>query len=229
MIRERSFKFKKLQLEIYVKKDTVGNGKWRIRSMEEMILAVDFDDTIAASNPAVIAWHNVTYGTQHPVAPGNYHLERLWGISSFEVEKRFSEYVESVAHDKVDPVPHAVPILRDLAQKYRIHLITGRTQEAERRTRVWINAYLPGVFTDLHFTGEFVHSRNIRRTKGQLARALGANVFIEDATHYAVEIAGTSFGTRVILLDTIWNKGFVHPRVERVTSWLDVSKLLETT
>ena len=193
---------------------------------DRAVCGVDYDDTLAMSNEALIALHNERYGTSHEVGPDSYDLPVLWGVSRDEVERRFMEYVESVAHDRVEALPHARKVLQVLSERFDIALITGRLEETERRTRVWLNAVTPGVFSDLVFTNQFSRVPGKVRTKGHVCIELKVDVFIEDSASHAIQVVEHSPKTRVLLLDTIWNQGFKHPRIERVPSWKHLPRLL---
>lgn len=193
----------------------------------QAVLAVDFDDTIAQSNEAVIAWHNQAYGTSHDVGPESYDLSVLWNVHREEVERRFMEYVDSMMHDRVRPMPHAVEALAALSRTYDIHMVTGRLEGTEIRTRVWVNAVMSGIFSDLHFTSHFAQDPARRRKKSSVCQRIGARFFVEDSAAMAAEVADNASDTTVFLLDSIWNQGFMHPRVTRVRSWREILDVLK--
>ncbi|MEN9561339.1 MAG: hypothetical protein RIQ56_612 [Candidatus Parcubacteria bacterium] len=189
-------------------------------------VGVDFDDTLASSNHAVIAWHNRRYGTDHQVGPGSYLLSQVWQVTRAVAEERFNEFVDSPYHDKIELVPFAYDVLKSLRDQCEFFLVTGRMDDTELRTRTWLNACSPSVFSDLIFANYFSNDPSRKRNKGEICTSLRLDAFIEDSPGHADHILTHAENTRLILLDTIWNRDFIDSRFVRATSWRDVPRLL---
>jgi uncharacterized HAD superfamily protein len=194
--------------------------------MNKLNVAVDFDDTTALTNQAVISWHNRRYKTDHEVGPDSYVLTRLWGVDRREAERRFAEFVDDMAHDRIDPLPGASQALQGISVFANVHLVTGREEYLEGRTRVWLNAITPGVFTDCHFLNHYSPER--RMPKSAICAEQDIHAIVEDSVVQVADILQNASSTLVLLMDTIWNQGFHHPRIVRVRSWGQVERILHS-
>ena len=86
-----------------------------------------------------------------------------------------------------------------------------------------INKHFPDLFKEIYFINYF-HGAGKKRTKSEVCKELGIEIFIDDSLYHANDIS--SIGTPVLLLNTPWNQGEVKPPITRVYSWKEIVEKL---
>lgn len=187
-----------------------------------MIIGFDFDDVLVDTNTALQQFHNRRYGTSLTRADViTYSLDFLWGCSHKEMTRRIDEFFDSPEHEMILPVRGALEAVRELQSKSTIVVITSRALSKAPRTRACVMRHFPSLADSMHFARSDAH-REGEKTKGQLCRELGVQVFVDDATHLAEGVA--PFVNKSLLFDAPWNRRAVlcRPNMRRVHSWNEI-------
>jgi len=187
-------------------------------------IGVDFDDVLYELNPAYIAFHNDRYGTNMRFEDiHRFEMDIVWGIHNDEVIRRLNEFFDSDLHSMTKPVYGSIETVSRLSKNFELHLITSRKEELRERTVAWINKHFPSLFKEFHFTNIFDGTQK-KRSKSKVCKELGIEIMIDDAMHYARDLAQN--GIEVLLLNKPWNQGEVTPPIKRVYSWKEVEEIL---
>ena len=195
-----------------------------MRDTPKPVLGVDFDDVLMRAGDALAAFHNATYGTSYARDEvADFDLSKMWNCTPEEATRRIGEFMATEFHHEADPVVGAKQALEKLRDAYDIVIVTGRAEAWREGTVRWLEKNLLGLYREVHFTGQVAHDGGARR-KSDIATELGIAVFIDDALHFAEDVA--SFGIPVLLFDTPWNRGQTREGVTRVHSWEEILGLL---
>lgn len=184
-----------------------------------MIIGIDFDDVLVATNEALALFHNRVYGTSYRVEDvREWSLIRLWGCSEEEAHQRIAEFVRAGEHVETQPVVDAamgICALRDAG--HDLLVVTSRPESAREVTLELAAAHFPKL--EVLFAGR-------GGEKSELCRHHGIDTFIDDALHNIDDVA--SVVERVLLFDRPWNRvnDSGLPNVHRVHSWREILKIL---
>ena len=193
--------------------------------MKKKVIGLDLDDVLVDCNSALQSFHNARYGTRLTREDiTTYSLGEMWGCSREEAGRRIDEFFDSPEHDTISPVPGAVDAVRELQQKCTVIVVTGRPKSASRQTRALLAKNYPTLVDSIHFAGSHF-GREGEMTKGDLCRTFGVEMFVDDAAHFAEDVA--SVVERVLLFDTPWNRDHALslPNMQRVHSWSEILEL----
>lgn len=184
-------------------------------------IGVDFDDVLMDTNTALASFHNEIYGTSFTRDHiFSYSLEKVWGCTPEEVQQRIEVFFDSPSHALILPVPGATKAIRQLSENYRLVVITARPSSKRNITQKLLDQYFPGLLQELHFTHNVEGNIQEKRTKAEVCKEFGIEVFIEDALTHALPIA--SLGITTFLFDAPWNREAIPDSVIRVKSWGDI-------
>jgi 5'(3')-deoxyribonucleotidase len=188
------------------------------------VIAIDCDDVIVATAPAILRYYNETYGTS--IALENFYSNdlKVWGVDNdSEAIARVEEYLKTQAYQQLSPFEEAVTALQRLRAVYELHVVTARADFLSESTRDMLVQYFPDVFSTVEFTN---HYSGRARTKAQVCSDLGADILIEDSLHHALAVA--ECGVQVMLFgDYPWNRsGALPDNIVRVRDWPEIVKRL---
>ena len=184
------------------------------------LLGVDFDDVLFNCDEALVQFHNTRYGTSYSSADrSTFELQPVWNCSGEEVIARLDEFTETEFHERANAVTGAREALALLQEHYDIVIVTGRAASARPATERWLEKNLLGLYREVHFA-DHGGTGTARRLKSDILRELGIGVFVEDAPHFAADVAGA--GITVLLLDTPWNRAETPNGAIRVRSWDEI-------
>ena len=115
----------------------------------------------------------------------------------------------------------AVEAIEWLRHDHSLPIITSRPETIRERTAALVEKHFPPVFDGIHFLNHYRDdgTRSRERTKGEVCKALGVRVFVEDALENAVSVADE--GIPVLLFDVPWNQGELPAGITRVFGWRD--------
>lgn len=192
-----------------------------------MIISIDLDEVLADTTPALIRYHNATYGTSLVFDDfTNYEWWRVWGGTKEESVRKFLDFVKTPFFNEVRPVKGAEDAVMRLKDKHTLHIVTSRQTELETVTRAWIESYFPGVFAGVHVANHAQWALSGKtRTKVEICQELEAELLIEDSILYAKECEVENIP--VLLLDYPWNRGVLPSNTKRVQSWEEILKRIE--
>ncbi len=192
--------------------------------MKKPTIAVDIDDVLAANAEAFIDFTNKRWGTN--LTPRDYteHWIEVWQVDHEEEMRRIDAVHKAMIFKDYRHFPEAIPILKQLSEKYDLVVLTARQKVISRDTLDWIERYYKGIFSDVHFAGIWdgmnrdSHVR-IKYTKGRVAKEIGADYLIDDQTKHC--LAAAEAGIEALLFGNYpWNQLKKLPnKVKRVNDW----------
>ncbi len=181
-------------------------------------IAVDIDDVVAAHIPEFIRYSNEHYGTNLDVDSYSDDWPTLWGIpldETLERARRFHDDTIS-GYEKIED---AEPVLKRLAEKYTLYVVTARQSYTIEATHAWINQHFGGVFTETHF----VPWGTKGVTKADICKQIGADYLIDDQPRHC-NIAAEEGLTALLFGDYQWvNKDEIHADIVMVNDWQAVA------
>ncbi len=152
----------------------------------------------------------------------DHNLTRIWGCEPAEVSRRIGLFYASTEFANLEPVDGAVSAFASLFPPHDAHGITARPEGIKDTTFGFFQRYFQN-HGDIHHLGHHGDGSLSGRTKGQVAKELGLDLFVEDAPMNAQDVA--SYGVPVLLVSRPWNASFELPLgVTRVSGWEDVLK-----
>ena len=183
------------------------------------VLGVDFDDVLVRTGDALAKFHNATYGTSYVREDvKSFDLSEIWDCTPEEADRRIAEFTTTDFHHNAEAVLGAYDALEALSESYEIVIVTGRNEEWRDPTVLWLERNFLGLYREIHFASHFDPQKN--RLKSAIVQELHMSVFIDDALHFAKDVA--SVGVPVLLFDTPWNQGETPAGVTRVYSWDEI-------
>lgn len=209
------------------------------------LLAVDLDEVLCETTPALIRFHNDLYKTNlHLSDFTSYEYEKVWGGTPQEaVEKVRNFYASDVAHNLVS-IKGSVEAIKQLYPRFRIAVVTARQDSLRADTSAFLERHFAGLIDALfmcnhYLTPEEASSGDLKaRRKSEVCHELGAVALVDDSLSTARDCAAR--GVRVFLFDLDgtypWNQCaandsvFASGGVRRVSGWqeiVDVSDDLE--
>ncbi|MEX0932305.1 MAG: hypothetical protein WDZ61_00215 [Parcubacteria group bacterium] len=195
-------------------------------STTKKVLGLDFDDVLIDFNVCADDWHNRTYGTNFQTRDRKVfaNLDKNWSCTPAQAVERVFEFYRSDDHYHAPPINGAVEALRTLKHKHTLVLVTSRAEEIRAHTMRWIDRHFEGFLDHVCLTNQYGGKAN-KRTKAEVCREHGVEVFIDDHLEYAEDVA--SNGTRVLLFDQPWNKREqLAENIQRVHSWDEIVGVL---
>lgn len=186
----------------------------------------DFDSTLSATFANQILELNKAFGTAYTEETfTHWETERV-------LNEEESDYIWKtlfLSEDfqaSCDPVPGAIEgAHRLLMCGNDAIVVSDRPHQLFDVTREWLDqqglAQIPLIFTrNIHSLSD--QSTDIM-TKAQIAYLYKLTHVIEDAPHNALGLAQRSYIDHVYLLDKACNRDIVHPKIQRVHSWEEIT------
>lgn len=190
--------------------------------MKRFRVGVDLDDVLIDCNSALCAFHNRRYGTNYRRADVySFHLHELWGCSTKEVTRRIDEFFNSPEHARAAAMDGAVAAIRKLQERGELTVvITARNESARKVTEALLACHHPTLIDLVTYTNH--------ETKATICQELGIQVFVDDASHNAEDVA--PFVELSLLFDAPWNQTYVpsRPNIRRMHSWQEVLATIDT-
>lgn len=180
------------------------------RGMKRLVIAVDCDDVLVPTAEALARDYNARYGT-------NVTLDHMyqpitidsWGTTDEDVAiERMNEIHRSEAHAAIAPHQAAVEAIRQLAEVHELHLVTGRASFLEGITKSMLDSYFPRCFQSIEHTNYIVTTEDLalRRSKGEVCQAIGAQVLIDDHIQHGHSVLEASVEKVIVFGDCPWNR-----------------------
>jgi len=196
--------------------------------MKKIKIGIDLDDTLVPSVDMYI--REMLKDREYPAFRG-YHTIRDF---TPEEEMVFYVYIRKIINrqdiKKFKPIPGAVSVIKELSKKYELYIITARTKDIKKHTRVWIAHHFPKMFKRIVFSKYKIEGQFIK-TKGQLCKALGISLMVED--HYDYVLDCSKRGIKAIVFDYKngypWSKGKLPKGVKKAKTWKEVSEIIKKT
>jgi 5'(3')-deoxyribonucleotidase len=195
-------------------------------------IAVDIDDVLAANAAGFAAYSKRRWGVEMTAADYDEDWPKAWGVS-MEVGRQWAdEYHNSEAFREYASIEHALPVLRDLKQHYRLIIVTSRRKTLQPDTLEWIDEHFPGIFEEIHFAGIWDDYDDARKalqvTKSDICKELGADYLIDDQVKHCKAAAEAGIDS-LLFGDYRWNAtdGVLPDNVARVTDWPQVREYFD--
>lgn len=142
-----------------------------IYRMTKRIIAIDCDDVIVATAPAIIAHYNKVYGTHLQLKDLYSENLALWGVDSRRAAiQRVEAYIKTDEYQRILPFQDAVEVIKDLSWQHELHIVTGRGDFLATATEAMLAQHFPDMFRSIEFTHFFGHAA---RSKAEVCKELG--------------------------------------------------------
>ena len=137
--------------------------------MEKPIIAVDIDDVLSQSSQKFVEVSNALWG--HQLKPEDYNEDwsKVWGVSVKVARNRSDLLHANGLFGDTDSFSEALPVLRELAKKYRLVVSTSRRTSIEKLTREWLEKHFTVIFDGVFFAGIYDEPHGVRH-EDRLAR-----------------------------------------------------------
>ena len=196
--------------------------------MKRLVIAIDCDDVLLPSAPAIVAAYNRTFATTVHVDQFYDEDPVLWGVADNEEKyERIREYFRSdeFARD-VQPFKEAIDAVRDLAKRHELHMVTGRSQTVDEVTVAMTERHFSGSFTSIEHVGSIRRSDGtyVRRSKGEVCSALNVDILIDDNLTHARSVLDAGIEHVLLYGEYGWNKDEELAGAIRCLSWNDVTR-----
>lgn len=190
---------------------------------KKLVIAIDCDDVLIMMSPHLVNYYNKTYGTMLELRHMYNGAElKAWGTDSQEVAvRRIQDFSRTDEHAAVQPDREAVDAVRELAKHHELHVVTGRAESLEPVTRRMLDEHFPGCFQTVEHTNYFDPSTDaaLRRTKGEVCQAIGADILIDDHIKHGESAIGR-VGEIIVFGEYPWNQRKMLPKgMVRCTDW----------
>lgn len=193
---------------------------------KKKVIGIDLDDVLLDFNPALYAWHNALYNTTFKYEDiTSYFIEDILQCTRDEVFAKITEFYQTNEHARILPIPGALEAVKNLNQNHTLIVVTSKPDYLRPLTTKWLEKYFPNIFQTIHFTNHFLGDESNRRTKSEICKELGIEVFIEDGPSHALDVATVC--ETVFLFNRPWNQVDVAPPIVRVSSWEEIVQKLQ--
>lgn len=199
--------------------------------MKKLVIAIDCDDVLVTTSPHLVNYYNKTYGTALELRHMYNGAElKAWGTDSQEVAvRRIQDFSLTDEHAAITPEPTAVEAIKGLAKHHELHLVTGRADFLEPVTRRMLDEYFPGCFQTIEHTNYLNPSTDkaSQRTKGEVCKAIGADILIDDHIKHGNTALGLVKEV-IVFGDYPWNQHEALPEgMVRCADWTAVVAEIE--
>ena len=186
-----------------------------------MKIGIDLDEILADSLPALIEYHNATYGTSLTREQfHSYKFWEIWGGTREEAIQKIYDFFKTPYFRNIRPVTGSQKAISILKQNNDLFVITARQDDVAKATKGWINKHFPNAFSGIYFANHY-SQKGEPKTKKEICDPLELDILIEDSLDYALECYNPS--RKVLLLDCPWNKNSELPQgIHRVHSWKEI-------
>lgn len=198
--------------------------------MRRLVVAVDFDDVLVESSKVLPAIYNEKFGTDlryEDMYVGNYGR---FGVSTQEAAmQRLHSVMQCDAYTGIKPSTEVVEVVKRLASKHELHVITGRAGFLEPYTKAILDSNFPDCFTSLEHTNHFDDgdATVVRRSKAQVCEQIGADILIDDLPLHIEQVLHSGVGRVVLFGDYPWNQSFtVSDGMSRCRTWHEVEEVV---
>lgn len=177
-----------------------------------LVIAIDCDDVLTETAQHIINYYNSRFGTEvgfeHFYDTSDETLE-IWGVKSRnEAIERVAQFLHSEEHSRIAPYPEAIIAIKALAAEHELHLISGRVDALKPVTERMLQEHFSGCFESIEHTNFIapLSSEVVRRSKGDICKALKADVLIDDHPHHGESALTAGIGKVILFGDYAWNQ-----------------------
>ena len=119
-------------------------------------------DGVAGVSPQATRHTHVPSATATPTSTAltaadfhSYHFVDVWGGTPEETAAKVAAFTASPQFDELAPVAEAAAVLRAHADAFSFAVVTSRQHVLEAKTRAWLDAHFPGVFSTVLFGNHY--------------------------------------------------------------------------
>ncbi len=196
---------------------------------KKLVIAVDLDDVLSFTAEGWVAYTNETWGTNLTTDDYDEDWVKVWNVELTEALKRREMVFASGIISKIYHRNDAKPVLKQLAIKYRLVVVTSRLEIVRTETLAWLNRHFTKIFDEVTFTGFYdgTGREAVKSTKADLLKEIGADYLIDDQPKHCLSAA--EVGIKVLLFgDYKWNQVDALPAgVVRVKDWPEVARYFD--
>jgi uncharacterized protein len=204
------------------------NVNEKANSNKVTVIGVDLDDVLLDFNTTLCTYHNLQYGTTLTRDQiSSYSLELAMNVTREEMMKRVLEFYETDHHFNGLPIPGSVESIGILSKKFPLYIVSAKPDYLKERSLIWIEQHYPTCFKEVLFTNQFAGDASRKKTKSEVCKELGINIFIDDSLKHAEDISKS--GVKVYLLNAPWNQGDVPENVARMNDWNSICEDILTS
>lgn len=197
--------------------------------MRRLVIAIDCDDVLVPTAEALVRSYNARHRTNvtldHMYQPATLDG---WGTTDEDVAiERMNEIHRSEAHATIPPYQEAIKAIRQLAKMHELHLVTGRASFLEGVTKRMLDTHFPECFQSIEHTNYIVttDSQALRRSKGEVCQAIGAQILIDDHIQHGHSVLETNVERVVVFGNYPWNRDAeLSDRMVRCLDWSSTLK-----
>lgn len=175
-----------------------------------LTIAFDCDDVLIPTAEAIVNNYNIRFGTRLSLddlyKPASVES---WGTADNDLAiERVNQFLRSDEHAQLTPFADAVVAVRGLAEVHDLHIITGRASFLETVTRHMCDTYFTDCFKSIEHTNYITTSTDtaLKRTKGEVAAALGADLLVDDHIAHASNVIEAGVESVLVFGDYPWNR-----------------------
>ncbi len=186
-----------------------------------MKIGIDIDEVLGHFLPALVEFHNYTYGTKLKVEQfHSYNFWEVWGGTRDEMIKKVDDFELTTFFINIQTVDGAKDSIKKLKEKHEFFIITSRPMSLLQKTKDWLEKKFPNTFDKIFFANN-VFRNQTTKSKGEFCNDLGIDIMIEDSASFANECVAPD--RKVFLINQPWNKDAItKPEVIRVNSWKEI-------
>lgn len=189
-------------------------------------IAVDIDDVLSNLAQELVNFSNKTWGTNLRVDDYSEHWGEMWKVDDPETKRRSAKIHSSDLTSNLIHNPEANPVLKRLAKRYNLVLVTSRRRLITQETKDWIDRYFNNIFSDMHFSGVFDNKEHasiqVQVTKTKILQQIGAHYLIDDQPKHCITAAQVGI-TALLFGDYKWNRDVkLEENMVRVKNWQEV-------
>lgn len=189
-------------------------------------IAVDVDEVLAQHAQEFVDFSNRNYGTHLTIDDYSDHWLDMWKVDRDEGERRAKEFHNSTHISDMARLNDADKVLKELAKKYRLVIITARRLELEKVTLAWLDKHYPLLFAEVKFVNVWAHRGDVV-SKAEVGRELGASYLIDDNPTQC-KLAAEAGIKALLFGDYVWNRANDSVEgVTRVANWQEVKEYFD--
>lgn len=199
--------------------------------MKKQLLAVDIDNVLAGFNEAFVEYANKNWHSNITLDDITEDWAKLFSIDVAEWQRRAEELFSdgSQIYRNLPRISGVEKELAKIGQHFDIIAITSRSRKTKAATHDWLDTNLPGIISEVHFSGIYDRFENgvdsHMQTKGDICKALGIDFFIDDEPKHCLASADRNIST-IIFGEYPTNRHFSDPRIPRAKTWQEATNLL---
>jgi len=190
--------------------------------MPRQVIAVDVDDVLSASAAGWVAFSNATWGTNLTVEDYQEDWAAMWEIDhEAMVERAHIIHSQTGLISTFDHDAQAATVLRRLAEKYELIIVSSRVNMHRAETLEWLDRHFAGIFSSINLAGiyDVLSKDSSRATKAEIVKRLGADYLVDDQPKHCFAVAENSVSA-VLFGDYSWNRSVTLPAgVTRCKDW----------